>query len=374
MKIFINALSARQGGGQTYLKHLLEKYPKGTGDTVILLTPDSIDDDFYDKKIFIRQAVSPLLVNNPFIRTFWENFVLPFILKKEKVDIMFCPGGAVGAFIPSSIKVVTTFQNMMPFDHKQRKKYPLGYMRFRNWLLEKKLLKSMIRSDLVIFISKYAEEVIKRVSYNQIKKSVIIPHGVNPLFRKKTSDTLPSWLPSEGYLLYVSILDVYKSQLEVIQAFDLFKKKTGSLVKLLLVGPEYAPYGAQVRELIEQLKLKNEIILKSAILNTELPVVYQNAHINIFASQTENCPFILLEALGAGRPLLVSNFPPMPEFCGDAVIYFNPESPAELAQQMEQVLADKNKMEKLAALASERSYIFNWETTAKKTWEAIRSL
>ena len=49
-------------------------------------------------------------------------------------------------------KTVTMFRNMMPFDRQQRQKYPFGWMRMRNWILERTMLRSMLSADLVIFI------------------------------------------------------------------------------------------------------------------------------------------------------------------------------------------------------------------------------
>jgi glycosyltransferase involved in cell wall biosynthesis len=339
------------------------------------MTPDSLQVPS-DRPDIERINLSPWLVSNPFIRTLWERFFFPQLLKQLKIEILFCPGGSVSSGVPKSCKVITTFQNMMPFDFLQRKKYPLGYMRFRNWILEKKLLKSMIRSDLVIFISEYAKSVIEKRSHGKIKKSVIIPHGVNPKFKSDPCNQLtpPSWLPENGYLLYVSILDVYKAQVEVVEAYALLKSRKRNIPKLLLIGPEYGPYGQKVRQAIAKNNLTDDVIIIGAIKNSELPAVYQNAHINIFASETENCPFILLEALAAGRPLLVSSKPPMPEFAGDAVIYFNPGVPSELATQLEIVLDDSNLRDKLSAKALERSNIYNWEQAAMKTWQAFENL
>ena len=39
MKIFINALSARRGGGQTYIQHILDNYPESIENEVIIISP-----------------------------------------------------------------------------------------------------------------------------------------------------------------------------------------------------------------------------------------------------------------------------------------------------------------------------------------------
>jgi glycosyltransferase involved in cell wall biosynthesis len=181
-------------------------------------------------------------------------------------------------------------------------------------------------------------------------------------------------LPVTDYLLYVSTLDVYKAQLEVVEAYGLLKKKGLRSEKLVLVGPEYKPYAEKVRNKIAELGLQEDVLIVGNVPHTDLPSAYRNARINIFASETENCPFILLEALGAGRPVLVSSCPPMPEFGGDAVVYFDPSRPEDLARKLEQVNSDEELMLRLAGAASERSAQYRWEETGRKTWDAFVDL
>ena len=375
MKILINALSARRGGGQTYIQNLLENFPKNSVDEVVILAPQALK---LSSKSFnvIRINASEAIVENPLFRALWELFFLPRLLKKNRSDVLFCPGGSVSGNIPKNCRVVTTFQNMLPFDLVQRKKYPLGYMRFRNWYLRKKLLKSMTKSDLVIFISKYAKSFIEVECGLRLKNTVIIPHGIDPIFKRDLQLELlrPSWLPDSEYLLYVSILDVYKAQLEVIESYNLLKKEGKIDKKLVLVGPEYKPYGDKVRQLVVNLELEKDVLIFDSVPHNELPAIYQHASINIFASETENCPFILLEALASGRPLLSSNCQPMPEFGGDAALYFSPQSPSELSKLITKVLNSTVLTKKLSNKSIERSLLYNWEESARRTWHSINQL
>ena len=60
--------------------------------------------------------------------------------------------------------------------------------------------------------------------------------------------------------------------------------------------------------LIKKIKLENlekKVFILGDIQQERLPQLYQNAEINIFCSETENCPNILLEAMSAGKPVLV---------------------------------------------------------------------
>ena len=132
-------------------------------------------------------------------------------------------------------------------------------MRFRNWLLGFSLIRSMEKADLVIFISEYGKEIVRSITKNGIKNSVVIPHGVNNI-PPQTEDSKIKRISNDPYIAYVSTVDVYKSQLEVVEAYYLLSKENENLPKLFLVGPwETMSYVNKIKDRIKQYNLKNKI-------------------------------------------------------------------------------------------------------------------
>jgi glycosyltransferase involved in cell wall biosynthesis len=266
---------------------------------------------------------------------------------------------------------------MIPFEPAIRAKYPLlGRQRIRNRLLENALLKGMILSDLVIFISEFARQAILNRVPEGIRKSVVIPHGISEPFRISPDrpPTRPDWARNHEYLLYVSILDVYKNQIEVLQGYHRLKQIRKTNEKLVFVGHHATPYGRKVKKEIARLGLGGDVILTGNLPYLELPKAYFHAKMNIFASGCENCPNILLEALGAGRPLIVSNRPPMPEIGGGSLLYFDPFSPDDFTSKVATVIDDPIHLQRLSAESRERSHRYNWAETARLTWNALQRL
>ena len=163
---------------------------------------------------------------------------------------------------------------MIPFSPQQRRRYGLGYMRLRNWLLERAITRSMAKADCVIFISEFARRVVEKRVPRLPGKTVIIPHGVNPVFRNN-HEPRPYWLPTEKYILYVSILDVYKAQLEVVRAFALLKARRSTTEKLILAGPDRSRYARAVQDEIERLGLRNDFLLTGPVAHDALPALSQ---------------------------------------------------------------------------------------------------
>src|SRR5258705_9042007 len=87
----------------------------------------------------------------------------------------------------------------------------------------------------------------------------------------------------------------------------------------------------------------------------ELLAANHHALVTVFASEAENCPNVLLEAMAAGKPILCSRRPPMPEFGGDAVWYFEPSNVEELSTQLLRLLRDPPARTQLGARAAQHS-------------------
>lgn len=373
MRVLINALSARRGGGQTYLFNLLRHLDPAARLEVELLAPASLELEPHPR--VQRLPVDPRTEGLLF-RSTWERARLPALLRERRADLLFCPGGVVNSVAPEGCRTVTMFRNMVPFDPVQRARYPLGRERMRNWVLERAMLRSMARADLVIFISEWARTLVEARLRSRRGRFVTIPHGLADEFRvaRDAVPPRPRWLPEEPYLLYVSVFEPYKAQLEVVEGFAELIRTRPTPERLLLAGHADTPYGRRVRELVDRLGLGDRVLFLGPVPYRDLPAVYANAVANVFASECENCPNILLEALGAGRPVLVSERQPMPEFGGAAPVYFDPGSPQSFAEAARALLDDPCAMEGRAAQARAQAERFDWERTAAATWEALTAL
>lgn len=370
MRVLINAYSARLGGGQTYLINLLRRLPDTPSLELLVYAPASLE---LPNDARITRLSSTWPTTHPIARSLWERIVLPRVLRERNVDVLFCPGGVIATPVPPGCRTVTMFRNMIPFDMRARRALPYGPQRVRNWLLERVMLKSMANADLVIFISEFARNVI--VSRISVRASSTIPHGVPEAF--KTADQVldrPEFLPDGDYVLYVSRFDVYKHHFEVVSAYARLPEALRRRYRLLLIGESDMPEAQRVRDLIAREGLGDQVVILGAVKYALLPAVYRHSALTLFASSCENCPNILLEALGAGRPVLSSSVDPMPEFAGDAVRYFNPRKPDEIAAVMQEVLQTSALAAELGHKAAERSRRYDWSKTAEATWQRILSL
>ena len=369
--MLIDALNARQGGGQTYLLNLLTRLPEGEPSLIYLLAPEDIGKQVESERVRLLKPWWP--VKNGLLRALWEGLFLRRQARQLGASIIFFPGGIVGGEAPLGGRRATMFRNVIPFDLAQRRRYSLGYQRIRNWVLERVMLRSMVDADLVIFLSNYGRSLIERSAGRRIAGAVTIPHGVSPLFREAAGPR-PGWVPDHPYLLYVSSFEPYKAQLEVVQAFARVVQHWHEPLSLVFVGPSNTAYAAEVKREIKRLGLADRVLMPGNRPYGELPAAHHHSLIGIFASEAENCPNALLEAMAAGKPILCSRRPPMPEFGGDAVLYFEPSDVEELSSQLLRLLHEPLTRERLGMAAAQWSRRFDWNETARTTWKALQHL
>lgn len=375
--VAINAISCLQGGGQVYLSNILREASHFEDLRLYVMCPPRFADlyDFPGVEVIPSSMSSATVLH----RTLWERWRLPRLLKELKADLVFCPGGIISFPPPSGCRTAVTFQNMLIFDRENRSRYPLGYRRLRLSLLEKASRRSFKQADLVVYLSEYSRKAIENAVPDNEGKSVVIPHGLEERLRTGRRDDIPRLhlLPTEPYLLYVSYFHRIKTQLEVVRAFHVLCKRRSTREKLLLVGPDYgihAAYAQLVRNEIRRLALQDNVMLTGEIPHSEMSSVYHHAKAHIFASTCENCPNVVIESLGSGRPLFLSNRASMPELAADAATYFDPFRPDELADLLLRHLDDERWMNEMGEKAYERSFLYSWGRTARETFGAFSRL
>lgn len=365
--LLIDALSARRGGGQTYLRNLLTRLPAGEPARIYVLAQPELEAELSSARVQVVQPRWPM--HNGLLLSIWKRLFLRRYAEKLGASLVFFPGGIVDAGVPSGAHTATMFRNVIPFDMAQRRRYGMSYQRLRNWLLERVMLKGMLRADRVIFLSDYGRALIEKYAGRAIAGAVTIPHGVSDAFR--IPGPPPAWLPSSPYVLYVSTFEPYKAQLEVVRAFARVAQERKEPLSLVLLGHQHTPYGERVQREIAVLGIADRVVIPGNRPYAELPAVNHRALVTVFASEAENCPNVLLEAMAAGKPILCSRRPPMPEFGADAVWYFEPSNVDELATQLARLLREPDTRAGLGARAAARSRRYDWDETARRTWSAL---
>lgn len=128
-----------------------------------------------------------------------------------------------------------------------------------------------------------------------------------------------------------------------------------------------------MRTKVEQLDLCDRVMLADKLPYRDLPRLYRNAKLLVFALKCQNSPNILLESLASAQPIVCSNRATMLEFACDAVLCFDPSSPEDLAAKLRLLLDDERELQRPGARPAQASRRYDWRVTGDRTWRALQA-
>lgn len=374
LRLGVDASNLRRGGGITHLACLLSAMrPREHGIESVVVwggekTLQALPTAAWLRKNRDRRLDGPLAQ-----RAYWQWRVLPR-LARAQADILFLPGGSGGGgFRP----YVAMSQNLLPFQPSEMRRYGMSWMRLKLRLLQVIQGRTFRGADGVIFLNDYARDVVSDTLGYNLAEVAVIPHGCQERFRcrPRPQRSIGEYsVRSPFRILYVSTIDQYKHAWDVCHAVALLRRR-GLSITLTLVGSGYGPALRHLRKTVLEADPAGEFLhYRGPVEHEEVAAIYQAADLFVFASSCENFPIILLEAMASGLPIACSATPPMPAILGDAGVYFDAESPEEIARALETLIERPDLRARNAQLAYDRAQNYTWDRCASETLEFIVSV
>ena len=329
MTIGIDASNIRTGGGKKHLEQFVfNALNKNNKITFIIVSNNYINKSFHGIKNI--KCLTNRLLNSGNISSFISQiFYSSFYFKRNKCNYVFVPGGI---FLASFKPFFTMSQNMLPFDNDSLQGFPL-IKRFK-FILIKKL---------------------------QLLKTIVIPHGIA---QKKENLYLNN--KDDFKILYVSDFLPYKNNLNVFIAVSELINE-GYNISLSLIGrKDYYQFNEMKKIFQKHSHLKENIKITGHIPNNDIEKFYKETSLFLFASSCENLPFIVLEALSFGLPIITSNKSPMKDMVYGLNVLFNPSDKNDIKR----VILNNMESKKLNEMSNHNFRLSNqyqWKKNAKAT-------
>lgn len=246
--------------------------------------------------------------------------------------------------------------------------YPKAYSKpFRVWY--QLLLPVLGRtSTAIITISEFSKTELIRFCKMVPEKIFPILLGVEQASDKGTDAT---FLDSHGlkgcrYVLAVSSMNPNKNFAGLAKAFELLGNVDYKVV--IVGGTNTRVFGG------DAIHLPEFVIQTGYVSDDELQVLYKHATCFVYPSFYEGFGLPPLEAMSWGCPVIVSEAASLPEVCGEAAIYCDPHSPADIARNIERLMGDELLRCALSKKGVERAKQFTWEKCARQTCNLLEKV
>lgn len=368
MKIGIDTFGCDHGksGLGNYLLNFINNIPADCGHSIELFGSE-LDRYIYKSEIE-KTYVSVNVPDTLKAERKWHKRRIKAFLQKNNYDVVLYP--AVENVIPKkfatkSIAVLnsiysTTVKNLK---HGERKQFKKG----------------LERVHVIIASSQYIKDDLVQNGFDE-KKIHVVYNGIDHKVFFPVLDTESEYVEikpfaiKKPYFIYGSRLSGQeKKHIELIKAFNLFKKNTGLPHRLVIAGND-GDYSEEIKNAAYNSEYSSDIFITGFFPFESLPKLYSGATACVFPSVNEGVGLPILESMACGIPVLCSNAGALKEAGADAPVYFNSDDVEEVAAKMKLIVEDNNLYKQKVDDCLNRANHFNWKSTVDETFKIIEDL
>ncbi len=245
--------------------------------------------------------------------------------------------------------------------------------RLKNWLLRS----SVARADRVIAISQSAvPELVEHYGIPETRIRVV-PLGIDPRWLdepppEQVQETLAAWGLAAGYFLFVGTLQPRKNLQTLLAAYDRLPPHVAGNRQLVVVG-KYGWGAESLRDDLCRRTPGGRCVWLNYVSSSALRDLYAGAGAFVFPSLGEGYGLPVLEALGAGLPVVASDLPVFHEVAGDLAEFVQSRDADAMAAAMIRAV-DEAARSAGAEARRTRARNADWHTCARRTIEVYREL
>jgi glycosyltransferase involved in cell wall biosynthesis len=372
MRIGLNLLfliPEEVGGTETYARGLLNALAQVdvVNEYIVFINRESQHLDFVHHPNFTAVNCKLDASNRP-ARFVWEQCILPWQIRRAKVDVIHSLG-YVGPLFVSCKSVVTVHdlnyifvpQSMTRLTRSVQKFFVGACTRHADHII---VVSEFIRGQVIQFL---------RISPKQITTIYeAAEHAAVPAVQPDGA-LLAQYGLQRPYILAFSSLTPHKNIRALIQAFQRLNQRAPDAYQLVIVGhqPRTNP---SMKEMAIELGLKDSIVFTGYLERRLVDALLGGASVFAFPSLYEGFGLPLLEAMASGTPVVCSRGGALQEIAGNSAVYFEPTDVAQMAEVLLQVLQDEPGRRALILRGEKNAGRFSWEETARRTLAVYTSL
>lgn len=289
----------------------------------------------------------------------WTLTQLPRLIRRVNLDIFFSPTHYIPWFVnmPRLFSIMDLAYIHFPHLFKTKDLIQLRYM----------TLFSIKRARKIFTISEFSKrEIIEHYKYPEDDIIVTYPGNYFSQFqvppgRKQMQNMDLTHGITKPFILFVGTLQPRKNLERLIEAFEHLEKD----MQLVIVGKKGWLYEGIMQKARESWR-KRDIVYLDYITTQHLSDLYANAICLVLPSLYEGFGMPVLEAMGFGCPVVVSQNSSLPEIAGDLGIYINPLDTQSIAQGLAKAIKlTQAERISVAEKSIKRAQNFSWKRSAE---------
>lgn len=317
----------------------------------------------------------PKIFRNIFLRLIWQLLLLPKNNSLLKCNALYVPSGIC---LYSPLPKILFFQNLIPFQWVNLRKYKFSKTFVRLILIRFFQVVSSHFASSIIFPSKYSLNIISNSFFFNSKVPIsTIYHGVEQKFFSSPchQKSIKDFSKNQPFIIsYISIIDVYKNHLNVFKAVQMIIDKKNLPLHLQFIGSSNSKYAKNLLvQIFKNKDVKSWFSYRPEIKNDLLPSIYKNSNLIINASSCESFGMGGLESLLSGQPVLASKSTVYQEILGKGALYFNELDVDDIYHSILSLIYSIKKRNQVIKEASKKEREFTWEICSSKTFKEIRN-
>jgi len=297
----------------------------------------------------------------------WMQAFAPRALRRLAPDVAHFTNGMVplASPVPTVVTIHDMSLTMFPRYH------PLRRVMFNRPLVDL----AARRADAIITVSESAKRDIRRLYGVKAERVHVVHEAAAPAFRPVVDQASRArvrqqYRLADRFILYVGTIEPRKNLPALIDAFAERRRSGDVAHQLVCVGP-YGWLSGDIGARVERLAMENAIRFTGYVPFEDLPVVYSLAEFFVFPSFYEGFGLPPLEAMHCGCPVIVSDRASLPEVCGNAAVYCDPDDPEDMARQLRLVLSSFSLRSELREAGLARARTFSWHRSADQLNELL---
>jgi glycosyltransferase involved in cell wall biosynthesis len=218
-------------------------------------------------------------------------------------------------------------------------------------------------------VSKYTyDQLIRFAGRDLAAVAAITPLGVDPVWRAAGTRSASD----RPYFVFVGSTRRHKNLPTLVRAFI---DVAGRVPHSLVLAGSTAGMSAELRTALDSanVRCQGRICVTGLLPERELIELVAGATAFVFPSRYEGFGLPPLESMAAGCPVIAAGVTAIPEVCGGAARYFDPDSPTQLSTLLIELASmDAVARRDIVAAGQRRASEFTWDRCAEATAEVLR--